>query len=351
MRTLVGSAAVLVLAVVLLVLPVEIPYATLVPGKVLAAREWMVIRDRDGNVATMLRDHVAGRVDQYALNRFERGDAVRFVVHPGYRPQAAVARGDTVGSIFSSDSERQLAELSGSFSSALAELDLYTTGEKASVVAEAGMRLARAEEQSRQHARVLERLRSLRDRDLISAQDLEVAESQRELYDADIEIARARLEAVTTGAKPEQIALTRTEAEALQRRIEVLNRRLELYTLISPLSGVATRSLGSDTLVAVRDTSEFVVLMPIRLQHARHVVPGQEVTVRIHGFGGRMRGRIAQVGDEIYIIDGEQVLLVTAHLDERLPGLLPGALAECRVLHDVVSPSAYVRLLAQSLFN
>ena len=155
-----------IIAVVALVgvlfLPISVPLRLVVPGKIMPAREWTLLRDQEGSIGALLRDHTQGTVQSYALNRFERGDVVRLTLHPAIRPRVYVEAGDTIASISSSETERQLAQLTGELSTVLASLEVYASGEKVSIVDKARTQLARAEEQARQHDSELARLRELR---------------------------------------------------------------------------------------------------------------------------------------------------------------------------------------------
>lgn len=343
MRSLVVIALLVVAVAALLFLPVQVPYNLSVPGKVMPAREWLLVRDQEGSIGALLRDNMLGSVQSYNVNRFERGDAVRFTLARALEPRTTVAAGDTVGSIYSNETERQLASLSGDLAETLSTLDLYTSGEKEAIIREADLRLQRAQEQLRQHEKELNRLRQLRERELISAQDLELAESQWELYQDDIEIAQAQLEAVRSGAKPQQVALARTRADALQKQIEKLNERIDLYTITTPISGLAVRSFGGDTLLTVRDTTSFVVAMPIPWRDAHLIEPGQEVVVQIRGRTMRAVGHIRQIGDSVHLLNGQQVLLATAFVTQAGAALMPGAITECTIPTGEVSLWEYVR--------
>ncbi len=348
------SYLVAILAVVALVgvllLPISVPLSIVVPGKILPAREWTLIRDQEGSIGAILRDHALGAVQSYTFNRFERGDVVRLTLHPAIRPHAHVEVGDTLASIFSSETQQQLAELTGELSTILASLDLYATGEKASIVEEARTQLARAEERAHQNHRVLARLRTLREQALIAEQDLEVAESQQRVLEADIAAARARLDVVQTGAKQQQLDLTHTEAAALRDEIATLNDRMNLFTITAPISGMVVRSFGSDTLLQMIDMTEYVVVMPVPWLAHRDLVPDQEVDVEVFGASTPVKGHLQQLGDAIHLINGQQVMLVTASIDDALD-IPPGAMARCTIANGSVPLREYLRRWAQSVFQ
>jgi hypothetical protein len=348
LRTVIASAAVVFAAGGLWLAPIEVPSSISADGKILPAREWTLVRDGDGSIGSLLHDHLRGRLESYSVSRFERGDAVRMRLKPGIEPRAHVTAGDTIAFISSNETERQLARLSGDLAATLASLDLVRSGEKAPVVGEAEMYLQRARERVRYQESELERLKPLHQRRLISAQDLEAAESQYRILEAEVAVAAARLVAVSTGAKPEQIELARRRTEALQREIETVQDRLEQFTVTAPLSGVVTRSFGADTLLSVRDTSAFLVIMPIRVSDHDRLAPGQPVTVRVPQMAAAVPARVYQLGDTVHLLGGEQVVLVTAVIERPPAGMMPGAFARCSIEQGRLPLRTYVK---QSLFS
>ncbi len=333
-----------------IVLPISVPLTLVVPGKIVPAREWTLLRDQEGAIGALLRDHAQGTVQSYTFNRFERGDAVRLTVHPNIQPHTLVEAGDTLATLFSSETQRQLTQLTGQLAAVLASLDLFATGEKTAIVEEARTQLARSEELAAQNSKVLERLRALRERDLIAEQDLELSESQQRVLEADIAAARARLDVVQTGAKPQQLALTRTEAAALRDEIATLNDRVNLFTITAPLSGMVVRSFGPDTLLQVLDTSDHVVVMPVPWPEHQDLVREQAVTIDIVGTATQVQGRLQQLGDVVHVLQGQQVMLVTAAIDD-VTALPPGAMAQCTIANGSVRLSAYLTQKARTVFQ
>lgn len=332
-------------------LPVDVPYELEAPGRVLPAREWLLVRDADGNLETRLRNHVSGTVEALNVNRFARGEAVRLVPHPAYRPQASVAAGDTLATVYSSAAEQERTALTGALAAAAARLDLFAAGEKAAVVRAAGEELAAAQERARQQQNEVTRLQALRTRNLVAEQALEEAESRLRVRLADVAAAQARLDAVRSGERPQQLDLSRAEVAALRAEIGALHDRFDLFTITAPLGGKAVRAYSDDTLMVVRDTASQVVVMPVRWRDARRLVPGQPVAVRVPGRAAPLGGRLLQRGDDIRLVSGEQVLLVTALLDAADPSLPAGTLGRCTISFGTLSLRAYLAAVVSSWFR
>lgn len=343
-RYVVAGAVVVLMAVGVFFLPLELTYTIEAPGKVWPAQSWTLVRDGTEAIGGMLHDHADGTVQSYVLNHFDRGDFVQLTLHPRIKPDARIAAGDTIATIFSNQTERELAQLSGELAATLAMLDVQAAGEKAAVVNEARMLRAQAEEEAAQHEKILERLRTLRARALISAQELEVAESQHRVLRANIAAAQARIDALQTGARPEEMDLTRTTIEALRQEMAALNDRQGFNTITAPIDGRVVRSFGSDTLLTIHHTGSYVVIMPISWAEQRYLRRGQDVEVQVQGIDAPLVGRLHHLGDTVHQFNGESVLLVTAVI-EGGPHLLPGSMARCRVTGGTLSLKAYVQHL------
>lgn len=342
-RTLVITGLLVLVAALLVLLPVRVPHSISVPGRVYPSQEWTLLRDDSGALGSVLRDHRRGTVESYSVSQFVRGDAVRVTFDPALRPNSAVVAGDTIASIYSNETERQLSELTGDLAAALSTLALYSTGEKTSIVQEAQAQVARAQERVRQQTAAVERLRILRQNDHASAQELELAEMQLGVFVQEVEIARADLETAMTGAKPEQLDLTRTEAEALRSEIEMLQDRLSMFTITAPISGITVRSFGPDTLLTVKDTGSFVVVMPVPWSRYEIVAPGQDVKIQMPGASRASSTTIGQFGDTVHVINGQSVVMATAFVTDNTARFIPGALVACSINTGKISILEYVK--------
>jgi hypothetical protein len=143
-RTYVVLAAVAA-AVVLLFLPITVGRTITVSGKVLPAREWLLVKSQAGSLIATLRDHLQGTVVSYTVVSVLRGDAFGFDLFSSRKPGDFVGAGDTIISIRSHELVREYHRVSGELAIARANLAVMATGEKEPVVREAerSLRLAR----------------------------------------------------------------------------------------------------------------------------------------------------------------------------------------------------------------
>lgn len=340
------------LLAIILVLPIRVPYTVSAPGKVLAAREWIVIRQTDGRLMSILVDHKRGVHRSYAVSQFERGDAVQFNLRDHLTAGARVVAGDTIGVIHSNQFEYSLVALEGELAEAMASLELSTSGEKESVVAEAERKVKFATKALEEQQRIATRLDSLYHRNLVSREEYEIAADEKELREIKVAIAEAQLQSVTSGAKSEQIALIQSRIRALNNEIATLRRRLHHFTLISPISGTVNQVFSADTMLVISDTTEFVVLMPIDWRQRKHLKINDVVTFSARDVPQLPEGRLVNMGLNVRALNGRPMMLVTASIPGSTTAeLAPGLIIDCTVACGNIKPGELLWRFARSLFN
>ncbi|NUO82448.1 hypothetical protein HUU05_20425 [candidate division KSB1 bacterium] len=351
-RALLAGGIVLVSLLLLFTLPLRIPYAIKVPGKILPAREWIVAKGTDGRLMTTLVDHALGVTTGYAILQFERGDAVQFSLHTALASGATVAANDTIGLVSSSSMERELLRLRGELSAAQASLELSRSGEKEAIVAEARQQLAHAMTAADEYNKTLQRQKALYEQRLISQEEYDLAQGQSRLYAIAIAIAEAKLQSVQSGAKQEELELVHAQIAALQGEIEVLQRRATTaFTLTAPFAGVTQRAPSGDTLLVLADNSKYVLLMPVRWSERKYLAHEQAVLLRAREVFNLPQAELLKVEQTAYNLHGRPTLLATAILEDETGELAPGLMLQCAIQCQPVSPWEYIRRKFQSVLG
>lgn len=323
-------------------LPIRIPNGLEVSGRVLPVQAWLLTRDPNGHLVATLHSHRAGAVVAYTAANVERGDLVDLSVDPALLQRGHVAAGDTVGVLLSGEGVYALAQLAGQLLTAEATVRLYETGEKAPLIEEARQRLLRLEEEHTRQAKAVARQQELHARALIPDEELELGTSTLRQMALAVAEAQAHLEAVQTGARPEQVALARAQVQALRDEMQALRQRLARNTFVAPISGPILHTASPDTLLTVADTSGYVVVLPVRWEDRARVAVGQEV--RIHTDAGTVSARIVHRDPAARLFGESAWLLVTAEVVGSPGGLLtPGLRVRCTVPAAPLSPLAWVR--------
>ncbi len=345
------SIAAILLLTVILVIPVKVGYSIKTPGKLLAAREWVVTRGTDGRLISTLVDHRRGVNENYSVSQFERGDAVQFRFRPFVAAGVGIARGDTVGSIYSNDFERQYIELEGALAQANATLELLLSGEKQSVVQEASRSLEFARKQEEEQKKVFARVKGLYERDLISKEEFELAAGEKELDGIKVMIAEAQLQKVQSGAKSEEVGLVRARIQALGQEIGTLTKRMAQFTLVSPISGITLHVYSGDTVLVVQDTTELLLKMPVNWRQRKFVLSDQTVKLRGPDMDDEPNGKLVTVDKAVHNLGGRPVVIATAVVERYHPELVPGLILSCSIACDPILPREYLTRMVKSFLN
>ncbi|GAB5521368.1 MAG: hypothetical protein RhofKO_36190 [Rhodothermales bacterium] len=326
----------------LLFVPKTITPTLTLPVQLMPSQEWHLIRSEDGTVQSVLHDALRGITPSFAVQGFERGDVMRFALAETLQPGDAVQPGDTVARVYSNETELQLVRLRGSLAALKASLDVAEAGAKPSEVEEAILAVKRAEERLNEHLRTLERLRTLHERQLISDQDLEVAEAQRAVFEAEVEIARAAQLTAETGVKPEEIAAIVARTEALQREAETLRERQRRYVITAPIGGTVARNAASDTLLTLRNASPMLFTMPLPWAERSALSEEMTLTISLTGDTTSYSATLLDLGSETRLIADQPMTLALGRVDDRIAAM-PGLLGEATITLAAVPTWAYMR--------
>ncbi len=299
--------------IILLLIPFTVSRTISVAGKVLPAREWLLVKNQQGNVLATFSDHMQGHVDNYTALSVIRGDAFGFSLRPALKPGDTVRTGDTVFSIRSHDLLRQVEQLSGQLAVARANLSVMKSGEKEAVTAEAKRSLVLAQEQAALQHQLFPRQDSLYRKNLISREEYDLARSAAQSADIGVAIAEARLQMVTTGSKPEQIRLIQSQITASERELQALSEQVGALTIVSPLTGVLLSSTSPDTLCCIEDTAR-VVLLAVPVEEMNRLATGASVTMHVPRRPGGWEGTVVRIDRQVRFILGRQVVMATAGL-------------------------------------
>lgn len=339
-----------VLLCVVLLLPFKIPYKITVPGKVFPSKEWLVEKGTDGRLMTSLINHRAGIHENYAVRLFERGDAVQFSFNTNIVAGSNITTNDTVGVIYSNESQKKLVNLKADLGSQTALLDVSLTEEKEAVVSAAQQGVVYAERQFVEQQKIYNRQKGLYDKNLISIQEFDLSKGALDLFRINVEIAKERLNSVTTGAKQESIDLIKTKIGGLQKEIVIMEQKFSDYVIQSPIDGMVNRVFSSDTLLIVSDTTEFIVLMAIQWDYKEYVKVDQTVEFDLQDRSSSS-GKIVTLEKSAKLISQNLVSFVTADYSGDNINFMPGLVIECSIICEDLTPRQHLFRFFESLLN
>jgi hypothetical protein len=322
-------AAILVVVLVFLFLPIKIPYTISSKGKIFPYQTWALAKTTSGRLMTSLNNYSTGSNSEFSIIQFEQGDAVQFKLSPKVLNNEEISKGDTIGYIISTEIEKDIQKLKGELESARASLNIKTSSEKESVIEAEKSKLNFAEKELEEQTKIIERKKKLFDKDLISQQEFEADEARFELAKINISIAQERVRTVTSGAKAEEINFATTQINVLENQINVLQKRFESNNILSPINGINDRVYSSDTIAVINDISKTVSIAPVEWDDIKNIKLGQEVTISHDDIDGEINGKVFAIDNNISTINNLQYVFVTILSGERSQDFKNGLLVNC----------------------
>jgi len=332
-------------------LPIEINHNIKTRALIQPVRSWELGRLQDGSLSSMFRNQMTGAIESYGVTEFRRGDVVRFEIWPDLYQGLVVSKGDTIGHLYSNDEHVQMAMLKSQLEVLKAERRVIITGEKPENVRRAERELDLAKRDLESSRQTMDRSIRLLADSVISVQDYEFHENELQMKKLAVSLAKARLEVVTTGEKPEQIALVNAQIEAVEERIRQLEYRMEQLTLLSPLDGVIVMDrnyLEKDLLVKVVDISRFIGVAPVLLRDKPYIQKGNKVVIREHFMQTSAEGIVHDFNNVSEVMRGETVVFFTVYFDNHTGNLMPGKMVDIDVAAMPLNPQQYIYKLFRS---
>ena len=337
--------------IILFILPIKIDHYLFVKGKILPSKEWIMYKGSDGRLTTQLVNYKTGISQSYDVNLFDRGDAMQFsfnpVLHSGYN----VNINDTIAVVYSNEIERQIESLKGQINSAKASLSLNLTGEKQAIIQQENQNLEYAVKQADEQKKILDRIKSLYDKGLVSQEEYELAKGSYDLYNINIAISKARLQTVESGAKAEQIDFVKAEITSLENELVVLKKRFEGFTITSPITGVVNRKTNSDTLLTISDKSEFILITPVKVGDKKFISDSAYINIYAPDKRQDMTATVIEIDNTVNILNGIQVVTVTSVINSKTKNILPNLFVDCYIHTGKLSPIDYLIRIWQRIIN
>ncbi len=335
-RNLLTALALIVLIIFLL--SFKFPYKIEEWGKIVPTKEWLLLKGTDGRLIEMLYDYEKGVPQQMKVRLVERGDVMTFNLHENIRSGYSVNIGDTIGVIYSSEIEQDFADLQGELAVANSNLRSLLEGEKSSIISTTEQQYNFARKEVEEQLRIVERLEKLYKEDLAAKEQYEIELGRLRLAEIQVTIAESEMETAKTGAKSGQITLAKSQIASLENQIAALEKQLRLMKITAPVSGRVTRMFANDTLMAIGDTSEQILFMPIPLDDYQYLVKEEKVIVEIGGYvNATFNGTLIDKHQAVDQLNGKQILMTGIRLDKNSAKIKPGLMAKCVINCQTVS--------------
>jgi putative peptide zinc metalloprotease protein len=235
---------------------------------------------------------------------------------------AHVAAGDTIVRLAARDDAAQLATIEAAIEAKQASLQLLRAGPQGKEIEVARLALSDAEQRLHYATMDLERLQTLAASDAASRSELERAQQRVSGVTNERDQARARLDLLRVGTRPESLATVEHEIASAEAQRERLRDRLAHLAVTAPHAGVVTTPrLKERTGEYVRAGDLIAKVYGVQTLRAEIAVPEQEIgDVRVGQRGSlRLRafpehafdGRVTEIAPAAELTpDGQRIVRV-----------------------------------------
>ena len=217
----------------------------------------------------------------------------------------AVAAGALVARLDTSDAEHDLARAQAEAAAADARLRLLLAGSRSEDIRQASEELARAETERDAAERDLVRMEDLAGRGTATVKQRDDARTRRDAAVRAVAAAKALVDKLHAGPRPEEIEAARAQQQAAEAVIATVKQRIADATVLAPRAGIITQRAAEPgevlppgaLLEVLTDLAHPWLTVYIDEPSLARVRVGDEARVRVDGRTDDFAGRVGSVAD------------------------------------------------------
>lgn len=337
-RRLIILASIVFIGLILVIISSYIPITYTIKGVgcFFSYSDWVLIQLSQGELITRFANNNPPSIRDFEVFQFDRPDFVKFSPFPVFQTGGIIHQNDTIGIISSTENQLRLETLLGELNVAKANLQFLITGEKLSIQDELRKTLAYAKTEYETFEPIVKRKQELLKKKLISAEEVELAETHSQLLRLNIAIAEERLKTVQTGAKPEQIDIVQRQIVSLEKQIKAIERMLTGLVIASPINGIVMGSQG-DTMLFVSQLDTMVVKVPVLETDLSYLPIGAELQILVPALAGALiQGTVESIDKNAFSAFGRTMFIARATVKNPDHKLLPGMTGNAKIFCDKI---------------
>lgn len=331
-------------AAIFLIMFLKLHYMIQGPCYISAHVEWSVVQPAPEILMTRLTFYNPLSVQELKLLQFDRSDFMNFSLNSTLRVGQEIQKGEVLGTIQSAENRIRFEELYGELNGAKANLDFLSTGQKASIQEEALQFEQYAAAELAAFDPILKRKKDLFIKNIISAEELELANAQYKLLALKVSIAQANVKTVQTGVKLEETNVVKKQISDIETRLKTIRQKMADMIITAPVSGTMMGSIQESGIVSICKIDTVVVQIPVeerKLKYARHVSP---IRVYIPASPERIyEGRINSIDKYPQFINGNTMFITRTNFENKDNLLTQGMTGFARIYCDTISVATYFR--------
>ncbi|MBC8465738.1 hypothetical protein H8D57_01815 [bacterium] len=265
---------------------------------VTSIEDWTIERNGSGEVATVWEKRLQGTSSITQLFQFERPDKVEFQLMENVFDKAYVSKGDTLARIVSTLENNQLKELKKELDLVISVRDALLTGQREVDLNIAIQEINKVNTEIQAHQPQLERDKEQYEAGLIPVSQWEFTLNQQKLLEAELDLAKALLVALETGARFEDISVANMEIRKIEQMIRNTEKSLSiLETVISPLTGVIKMGRLNGPILRISRIDSLAIVTTVPQQAAGLVSQGKLISHNLYVNSGNIfLGKVIRIG-------------------------------------------------------
>jgi multidrug efflux pump subunit AcrA (membrane-fusion protein) len=328
-------------------------------GILYPAQEWVLYRTVDGNLINSLKDNSSNSITHFSVTEFQRGDLGSFSISNGILARGTVGKGDTVASLASFNEQQRYIELQGELNKQKKLLSVYASGEKPDEIRIAHERINLAKQEYETQKRITDRNSILFEKAFIPEEAYEISLNELHIRRQNFIIAETQYEALTSGAKQEQLDYLNATIEALESQIQQIREFMSEFTITSPINGIVSKKQGRDanssyeTILRVTDSERYLLIIPVDVYNIPYIDIGQKVYFTSVLDRRVIECEVINIDNSVQLLNGRQKVYLTALLqaDDALPAIYPNMLVDVSIPSERISIRQYLTRLVNEVYN
>ncbi|WP_282095609.1 efflux RND transporter periplasmic adaptor subunit [Epibacterium ulvae] len=193
------------------------------------------------------------------------------------RAATTVKTGDVIAQIDKRDYKNQLATLQSQRDQASAELNALKAGARAEEIIALEAAVEAAQAQVDQAREALVRAETLLERGVATRVQLEGAQAESRVAEANLRAQQEQLRIGKSGGRPEEIAAAEAVIRGIDAQIKAAQDALSDTTLVAPFDGIIARR-DIENFSNVQAGQSIVLLQGLDVVHLAFDIPGPDVT-------------------------------------------------------------------------
>ncbi|NQT26452.1 hypothetical protein HQ585_13955 [candidate division KSB1 bacterium] len=341
----------LILAIVILLIVVGfIPWQSSIkaPCYLTPQKEWSLRQTDPDKIIAKLENNQIGLLENVQLIHIDRSDFIDLTLDKKIVPGKTIQAGEVVAQLASFSDSMTLARLQGDLKEAEQELNVLTVGEKESVLYEAEKALDYAQAELNAYQPIIIRQKELYENNLISIEELQLAETEMELKKINVDIYSARLNNVQSGQKETLQAVSEAEIEQLKNQINLVKAKMDHNQISCPIAGMICHPPAGDFLCLVQKQDTMLVKIAFPGNKMSTLDQNSLITIWINGLGSKLlNAKVIHLGNSLQAVQGTPVFWITAMIESPNEKMQSGMTGVARIkgnkqtFFELVSASWY----------